>query len=80
MSVGGEQREAVMLAKMLEEKTAAAAKSLQSCLTLCDIIDGSPPRSPIPGILQARTLEEKTRGSPNLGRVVRDHQGKFQKW
>ena len=79
MSVGGEQREAVMLAKMLEEKT-AAAKSLQSCPTLCDIIDGSPPGSPIPGILQARTLEEKTRGSPNLGRVVRDHQGKFQKW
>ena len=36
---------------------AAAAKSLQSCPTLCDPIDGSPPRSPIPGILQARTLE-----------------------
>ena len=36
---------------------AAAAKSLQSCLTLCDPIDGSPPSSPIPGILQARTLE-----------------------
>ena len=35
----------------------AAAKSLQSCLTLCDPIDGSPPGSPIPGILQARTLE-----------------------
>ena len=34
---------------------AAAAKSLQSCLTLCDPIDGSPPGSPIPGILQART-------------------------
>ena len=34
-----------------------AAKSLQSCLTLCDPIDGSPPGSPIPGILQARTLE-----------------------
>ena len=34
-----------------------AAKSLQSCLTLCDPIDGSPPASPIPGILQARTLE-----------------------
>ena len=33
------------------------AKSLQSCLTLCDPIDGSPPGSPIPGILQARTLE-----------------------
>ena len=37
--------------------TAAAAKSLQSCLTLCDSVDGSPPGSPIPGILQARTLE-----------------------
>ena len=37
--------------------TAAAAKSLQSCLTLCDPIDGSPSGSPIPGILQARTLE-----------------------
>ena len=37
--------------------TAAAAKSHQSCLTLCDPIDGSPPESPIPGILQARTLE-----------------------
>ena len=36
---------------------AAAAKSLQSCLTLCDPIDRSPPGSPIPGILQARTLE-----------------------
>ena len=36
---------------------AAAAKSLQSCPTLCDSIDGSPPGSPIPGILQARTLK-----------------------
>ena len=36
---------------------ATAAKSLQSCLTLCDPIDGSPPGSPIPGILQARILE-----------------------
>ena len=35
----------------------AAAKSLQSCPILCDSIDGSPPGSPIPGILQARTLE-----------------------
>ena len=35
---------------------AAAAKSFQSCPTLCDPIDGSPPGSPIPGILQARTL------------------------
>ena len=37
--------------------TAAAAKSLQSCPTLCGPIDGSPPRYPVPGILQARTLE-----------------------
>ena len=36
---------------------AAAAKSLQSCPTLCDPINGSPPGSPIPGILQARVLE-----------------------
>ena len=36
---------------------ATAAKSLQSCLTLWDPIDGSPPGSPVPGILQARTLE-----------------------
>ena len=39
------------------DKSAAAAKSLQSCPTLCDPIDGSPPGSAIPGILQARTLE-----------------------
>ena len=36
---------------------AAAAKSLQSCLTLCNPIDGSPPGTPVPGILQARALE-----------------------
>ena len=41
----------------LSYAAAAAAKSLQSCLTLCDPIDGSPPSSPVPGILQARTLE-----------------------
>ena len=35
----------------------AAAKSLQLCLTLCNLIDGSPPGSPVPGILQARTVE-----------------------
>ena len=39
------------------KKVAAAAKSLQSCPTLCDHRDGSPPGSPVPGILQARTLE-----------------------
>ena len=37
--------------------SAAAAKSLQSCPTLCDPTDSSPPGSPVPGILQARTLE-----------------------
>ena len=39
------------------EVAAAAAKWFQSCPTLCNPIDGSPPGSPIPGILQARTLE-----------------------
>ena len=43
---------------------AAAAKSLQLCPTLCDPIDGSPPGSSIPGILQARTLEWVTIPSP----------------
>ena len=43
---------------MLHDRNAsAAAKSLQSCPTLCDPIDGSPPGSPKPGILQARILE-----------------------
>ena len=41
----------------LTHSAAAAAKSLQSCPTLCDAVDSSPPGSPIPGILQARTLE-----------------------
>ena len=40
-----------------KEESAAAAKSLQSCPTLCDPIDGSPPGSAVPGILQARKLE-----------------------
>ena len=40
-----------------KQHAAAAGKSLQSCLTLCDPIDSSPPGFPIPGILQARTLE-----------------------
>ena len=42
---------------MYQHAAAAAAKSLHSCPTLCDPIDGSPPGSPVPGILQARTLE-----------------------
>ena len=41
----------------VSDAAAAAAESLQSYLTLCDLLDGSPPGSPIPGILQARTLE-----------------------
>ena len=41
----------------MQNAAATAAKSLQSCPTLCDPIDGSPPGSPVPGILQARTLE-----------------------
>ena len=44
-------------ATCISPATAAAAKSLQLCPTLCDPIDSSPPGSPIPGILQARTLE-----------------------
>jgi len=40
-----------------EHRHKTAAKSLQSCPTLCNPIDGSPPGSPVPGILQARTLE-----------------------
>ena len=43
--------------KLFSYLYAAAAKSLQSCLTLCDPIDGSPPGCLVPGILQARTLE-----------------------
>ena len=45
--------------------SAAAAKPIQSCPTLCDPIDGSPPGSPVPGILQARTLEWVSISSSN---------------
>ena len=45
------------LPKKASTSAAAAAKSLQSCPTLCDLIDGSARGSPVPGILQARTLE-----------------------
>ena len=47
---------------------AAAAKSLQWCLTLCDPIDGSPPGSPVPGILQARILEWVAISFSNAGK------------
>ena len=51
--------EEIMLLKFFYQMAAAAAaaKSLQLCPTLCDPIDGSPPGSPVPGILQARKLE-----------------------
>ena len=52
------RRKNVILMECIENcHAAAAAKSLQSCPTLCDPIDGSPPSSPVPGILQVRTLE-----------------------
>ena len=46
-----------LINKGVSNHAAAAAKSLQSCPTLCDHTDSSPPGSPAPGILQARTLE-----------------------
>ena len=45
------------IVSVISLSTNPAAKSLQLCPTLCDPIDGSPPGSPVPGILQARTLE-----------------------
>ena len=53
----GVQRRVHIMLFAAAAAAAAAAKSLQSCPTLCDPRDGSPPGSPIPGILQARTLE-----------------------
>ena len=47
----------IKLKTFLAARTAAAAKSLQSCLTLCDPIDSSPLGSSVPGVLQARILE-----------------------
>ena len=55
-----------LLSFEIHSASAAAAKSLQSCLTLCDPIDGSPPGSPVPGILQARTLEWVAISFPNV--------------
>ena len=51
-----------------EVAAAAAAKSLLSCPTLCDPRDGSPPGSPVPGILQARTLEWVAISFSNAGK------------
>ena len=52
----------------VSENYAAAAKSLQSCPPLCDPIDGSPPGSSVPGILQARTLEWVAISFSNAGK------------
>ena len=49
--------EAMVLILLAHQVAAVAAKSLQSCPTLCDPIDGSPTGSPVPGILQARILK-----------------------
>ena len=58
MNLTGLKSESNCLSLEPEPKSAAAAaKSLQSCLTLCNPIDGSPPGSPVTGILKARTLE-----------------------
>ena len=54
---GGKQAYLVLYNFWIWHHAATAAKSLQSCPTLCDPIDSSPPGSPVPGILQARTLE-----------------------
>ena len=51
------KQESNKLKQPIQHVAAAAAKSLQSCPTLCDPRDGSPPGSPVPGTLQARTLE-----------------------
>ena len=50
------------------ELAAAAAESFQSCLTLCDPIDGTPPGSSVPGILQARVLEWVAISFSNAGK------------
>ena len=64
-----EQNAITEMKNKLEGLTAAAAaKSLQSCPTLCDPIDGSPPGAPIPGILQARTLEWVAISFSNAGK------------
>ena len=53
-ALGAEEMKNILRKKV---RKYAVAKSLQSCPTLCDPIDSSPPGSPVPGILQARTLE-----------------------
>ena len=62
------------------KKSAAAAKSLQLCLTLCDPIDGSPPGSPVPGTLQARVLEWGAIAFSNeVYKITNDREGVVKK-
>ena len=56
-TVGLGKKQEMLRRECSRKNAATAAKLLQSCLTLCNPIDGSPPGSPVPGILQARTLE-----------------------
>ena len=62
----------------LRQTAAAAAKSLQSYPILCDPIDGSPPGSPVPGILQARTLEwvRQTSSAKEWSSILRRMRGR----
>ena len=57
-----------LVKRTINWEAAAAAKSLQSCPTLCDPIDGGPPGSAVPGILQARTLEWVAISFSNAGK------------
>ena len=67
--LGIEQSESVVYIFQIKfHYAASAAKSLQSCPTLCDPIDGSPSGSPVPGILQARTLEWVAISFSNAGK------------
>ena len=66
--VSGKNMGGITREKSKRVAAAAAAKSLQSCLTLCDPINGSPPGSPVPGILQARTLEWVAISFSNAGK------------
>ena len=58
----------LLIRHAVNPRTATAAKSLQSCPTLCDPIDGSPPGPAVPGILQARTLEWVAISFSNAGK------------
>ena len=57
MPVNSVMKHDLRLRTLMAAAAAAAANLLQSCPTLCDLTDSSPPSSPVPGILQARTLE-----------------------